>query len=327
MRICIIGNSGHYCYALQGVRENKDLRIVGVSPGSNVDSEQTLRSIATEFSTQYYASYSKMLDHEKPDMVCICTRYDLNADISIECLNRGIHCFTEKSIAHSFEKLEQLSEASQKNGKTIIGMHAMRYSPEFYAAYKAISEGFIGEARLITGQKSYGFGYNRPEFYKDRSTYGGSILWVSSHALDWTYWIMGEFKTLYALQNSDKNLGYGSCEMTSIIAFSFPNGALGTIHSDFFQPDKSRKPGDRLRVAGEKGIVTVQDGKAFITTDTREKTELPLEKGDFFGDYCRELQGTGKCRLSMKDTFYVTSLCLLARESADLSGKVVNLKD
>ena len=98
-----------------------------------------------------------MLDIEQPDVVGISTRYDLNAELSIECLNRGIHCMTEKAIAHTPEKLCEIRKSAEASGKTIIGMHAMRYSPEYYAAYKALKGGAIGEPRLITGQKSYGF--------------------------------------------------------------------------------------------------------------------------------------------------------------------------
>ncbi|MEA2012931.1 MAG: Gfo/Idh/MocA family oxidoreductase [Verrucomicrobiota bacterium] len=326
MNICIIGSSGHYSYVTQGIRDNKELKLVGVAPGSDVDSAEDLKRIADEFGCKPYDSYAEMLDIEKPDVAGISSRYDLNADISIDCLNRGIHCMTEKTIAHSYEKLDAIRKAAENSGKTIIAMHAMRYTPEFYAAYKALEKGAIGEPRLITGQKSYGFNSARPEFYKARDTYGGTILWVASHAIDWAYWMMGEFKTIYALHSAKNNLNYGTCEMVAAIAFSFPNGAIGTINSDFYQPKKSKTPGDQIRIAGDKGIIQVRNNKAFLTTDDQEKIELPLETGDFFGDFCRELQGNGKCRLSMLDTFNVTNLCLRARESADLGGKVFNIK-
>jgi predicted dehydrogenase len=327
MKVCIIGNNGHYGYVIQGVRDNKELKLVGVAPGSDVDSPETLKQIADEFACKYYDSYSEMLDIEKPDIAGISTRYGLNADISIDCLNRGIHCMTEKTIAHNYDKLAKIRQAAEKSGKTIIGMHAMRYTPQYYAAYKALKEGAIGEPRLITGQKSYMFGNSRPEFYKDRDKYGGTILWVASHAIDWTYWMMGEFKSIYALHSAQNNFGYGDCEATSVIAFSFTNNAMGTINADFYQPKKSKIHGDdQVRIAGEKGIIQVRYGKAFLTTHNQEETELPLETGDFFGDFYQELQGKGKCRLSMEDTFYVSNLCLLARESADLGGKAFNLE-
>jgi predicted dehydrogenase len=322
MKVCIIGNNGHYGYVTQGVCDNKELKLVGVAPGSGVDSPEILKKVADKFTCKYYNNYSEMLDIEKPDIAGISTRYDLNAEISIDCLNRGIHCMTEKTIAHSYEKLAEIRKAAEKSSKTIIGMHAMRYNPEYYAAYKALKEGAIGEPRLITGQKSYMFGSSRPEFYKNRKTYGSTILWVASHAIDWTYWMMGEFKSIYALHSAQNNFEYGDCEAASVITFSFTNDAMGTINTDFYQPQKSKiHSDDQVRIAGEKGIIQVQYGKAFLTTHDKEKTELPLEKGDFFGDFCRELQGKGQCRLSMEDSFYVSNLCLLARESADQNGK------
>ena len=48
---------------------------------------------------------------------------------------------------------------------------------------------------------------------------------------------------------------------------------------------------DQVRMAGDKGIINVRYGKAFSTTHEKEEIELPLKTSDFFGDFCRELQG------------------------------------
>jgi predicted dehydrogenase len=55
---------------------------------------------------------------------------------------------------------------------------------------ESIKQGSIGKVRLMNSQKSYKLG-SRSEFYKHRQTYGGTIPWVGSHAIDWMYWLSG----------------------------------------------------------------------------------------------------------------------------------------
>ncbi len=315
----IIGCCGHISYALRDIRQYPELEICGISTATPVDINSAVnRQLTEEFNCHWFDDFRIMLDQLKPDVAIIATRFDLNGSVSLECLRRGINCFTEKSIANSFELLEELHDVAKQNDATIIGMHGMRYEPEFYAAYQAVNNDLIGNPMLFTGQKSYKFGETRPEFYRQRSTYGGTILWVAVHAIDWACWIMGDINDIDARHSSAHNFDYGECEAATVMSFSFANGAMGTINADFYQPQQSKLHGDdRMRIAGDKGIIEVGNKQAFITTHEQPLTELPLETGEFFADFCREINGEGTCRISMQETFRVNKIALQARASAD----------
>jgi predicted dehydrogenase len=315
----IIGSCGHINYALQDIRQYPELVICGISTANPVDIRAELNSqLTTEFNCRWFDDFRIMLDQLKPDVAIIATRFDLNGPVSLECLKRGINCFTEKSIAHSFEILEELRNVAAQNDLLIIGMHGMRYQPEFQAAHQAVKNGLIGNPILFTGQKSYKFGEARPEFYRHRSTYGGTILWVAVHAIDWAYWIMGDINHISARHSNTHNFGYGDCETATVLSFSFNSGAIGTINADFYQPQQAKLHGDdQLRIAGDKGIINVSNKQAFITTHKQARVELPLATGEFFADFCRKLNGTGECRISMQETFRVNEIALQARSSAD----------
>ncbi len=267
-----------------------------------------------------------MLDAVKPDIAVIATRYDRNGIISLECLRRGINCFTEKTIAHDFETLGELQKAAEQNHAKIFGMHCMRYEPHFYAAHQVVVSGIIGEPRLFFGQKSYCFGNSRPEFYKNRQYYGGIILWVAVHAIDLSFWNVGDWKNVSAVQSSTANHDYGDCESHCSIMIDFGAGTIGSINTDFLLPGKFGSHGDdQMRIAGDNGVIWVRDGKAFSATHTTPVTELQAEApGDIFSDICHEINGTGKCLISMEDTFQVSRLALTARMAAD-SGKTIVL--
>lgn len=321
MKIVVIGGAGHIDYALQGIKKNPETlelcAFASAVPGDMPD--YASKMLNYEYEAEYFEDWRDMLDAVKPDVAVIATRFDMNGVVSLECLKRGINCFTEKTIAHSMELLDELKQNAITNKVEIIGMHGMRYSPEFLAAYEAFQNGAIGDISMLYGRKSYHFNDTRPDFYRKRETYGGTILWVAVHAIDWFCWFGGDISEIYATQTVKGNKGYDECEAAAAISMHFANDAVGTISADFLRPKNAGSHGDdQLRIAGEKGIIEVRHGKAVLMDNENQPRELKLKpEGDFFGDFCRSLQGKGECLLSMADTFEVSKTALRARESAD----------
>jgi len=321
MKIVVIGGAGHISYALKSIKENTEtLELCAFASAAPNDITDAMANMLNyEFKAEFFDDWRNMLDGVKPDVAVIATRFDMNGVVSLECLKRGINCFTEKTIAHSLELLDELKQAASDNNVEIIGMHGMRYSPEFFAAYEAFQNGSIGDLSMIYGRKSYHFNDTRPDFYRKRETYGGTILWVAVHAIDWFCWFGGDISEIYATQTVKGNKGYDECESAAAISMHFANDAVGTISADFLRPENAGSHGDdQLRIAGEKGIIEVRHGKAILMDNKNQPQELKLKpEGDFFGDFCRSLQGNGQCRLTMEDTFQVSRTALNARKSAD----------
>jgi predicted dehydrogenase len=320
LKAVIIGTSGHHYYAMQTLNDRRDAVLCGIASGTDGDlSSDAVNSITATAPSPCFASWQRMLDEVKPDIAIIGTRFDRNGVISLECLNRGINCFTEKAVAHSFELLNQLKESAAENHVKIFGMHGMRYEPHFFAAYQAVKSGLIGRPSLFFGQKSYCFGNNRPDFYKHRDTYGGTILWVGIHAIDLSYWMIGNWDNVSASHSTSSNHGYLDCESHSSMLINFADGAIGSINADFLLPGKFGSHGDdQIRVAGDLGSIWVRSGKAYAATHELQSFELPLKpEANFFKDICDEIRGAGKCLISMEDTFMVSHLAIIARQAAD----------
>ena len=320
-QIVVIGGAGHIGYALNGIKKNpKNLKLCAFASAVPGDMPNgTIKMLSNEFNAKAFDDWCDMLDTVKPDVAVIGTRFDMNGVISLECLKRGINCFSEKTIAHSMELLDELKQTAIDSKSEIIGMHGMRYSPEFFAAYEAFQNGAVGDIVMLYGRKSYYFDSSRSDFYRRRKIYGGTILWVAVHAIDWFCWFGGGISEIYAAQTVKGNKGYDECEAATAISMHFANDAVGTISADFLRAKNAGSHGDdQLRIAGEKGVIEVRHGKAILTDNENPPQELELKpEGDFFGDFCRSLQGEGQCRLTMADTFQVSQTALNARESAD----------
>src|SRR5207247_5321177 len=101
--------------------------------------------------------------------------YTLNVFASIAAAEKGIHIMSEKPLATELEDLARLEGVLERTGVQISAMLDMRLSPGFRTVRDTVSKVAIGEPILATAQKSYKFGKDRPWFYKERKTYGGTI--------------------------------------------------------------------------------------------------------------------------------------------------------
>ncbi|OGV56345.1 MAG: hypothetical protein A2017_17750 [Lentisphaerae bacterium GWF2_44_16] len=321
MKIALIGAFGHQGYVVNGVREMPDCEITAVAVGEKgEDVSKLIPGIKGIKGTEprVYEDWREMLDKEKPFAVGVSPMYCNHQKISVECLKRGIHVMCEKPVAMNMDELAELKEVYGKSDAEFVGMHAMRYQANFRAAHDAVKAGLIGRPILMNSQKSYAFSLQRPQFYKERSKFGGTICWVAVHALDWTYWVMGGFKSIYAAHSRIGNMGYGDCESSGVIAFTFSDGGQGCINFDFLKASTDKIAQDRCRIAGEKGVIEVYDKRAFIVTHDAELRELELKPEEsFFKAFIKSIKGEGDCLLNAEDTFEVTRLALLARDSAD----------
>ncbi|HHT36686.1 MAG: Gfo/Idh/MocA family protein [Candidatus Wallacebacter cryptica] len=327
MRVCIIGGSGHASFVFRAMSADPTIEVVGIAPGSEGENTAKFMKEAEKRgqSPKYYDDYRVMLDELKPDIAAVNCHFGDHAKVNFEVLSRKIHLFGEKPLATTMEELAVLEKEYERAGVEVAAMLGLRYDPAFYTAWHAVQDGKIGEVRLLTAQKSYRLG-SRPNFFKNRVSYGGTIPWVGSHAIDWVYWFAGEdFISVMAHHSAMHNRGLGTMEMTGLCHFEFTNEVFGSVNIDYLRPSTAESHGDdRVRAAGTKGVIEVRGGRVYlISADQPGTQELPLmQPPAFFAEFVKQVRGEGQCLVSAKDSFRVTEACLRARESAD-TGKMV----
>lgn len=194
MKVCIVGSAGHTGYVLDGITGNSELLLAGIAPGSEAENVDRLYKSTVDqgYCPRKFDDYVKMLEELKPDIAAVACRFSDHAKIAAQALKMGIHVFVEKPVATTLDDLEMLKEVYRNSGCHLSAMFGIRYEPCFFAAWKAVKDGKIGTVRLMNAQKSYKLG-TRSELYRRRETYGGTIPWVGSHAIDWLYWLIRNF--------------------------------------------------------------------------------------------------------------------------------------
>jgi predicted dehydrogenase len=328
MKIVIIGTCGHSGIIFRDIDKSTNAKIVGFSPGCK---EEDISKRATVYNQYYpdikiYDDYLQMIDELKPDIAAVGSYYYLNQEITMQLLKRGIHCISEKPSALTLEGLEELKEVYKTSGVEYVSMLEMRYSPLFLAAYNEIKKGSIGTPLMVTVQKTYKLG-NRSFLFRNRNFYGGTIPYVGIHGIDLMLWIMDSpVETVFARHTREGNSNHQELESCAIVGLSFKNGTFGSANIDFLNPDKAGGHGDdRIRVAGDKGIIEVKEGKTTLVTNDNPPVSVDTTPSRFFfPDFVSHIKKEGTCLLSAEDSFYSTEVVLKARLSAD-EKKTINV--
>jgi predicted dehydrogenase len=223
------------------------------------------------------------------------------------------------------EQLERLRRAYSQGKAALCPMLAYRYHPAFHAAWRAIKEGLVGEPLLITAQKSYKLGTRHP-MYTHRATYGGTIPWVAIHAIDWIYWFTGGRMTeTSASHTATGNRGHGEMESSGTCFYRLASGGSAALTFDYFRPGGAPTHGDdRVRVAGEKGIVEIINGEAVLLTHDAGPRRLEKEEPlSLFQEFVRSIDEKTPIRITAADAFAVSEIALRTREAADTKSPVV----
>lgn len=308
MKVCFIGACGHSKQAYRYLKTRTDVTFVGMAPWS----EHEKMTSAFDTAIPYFDNAEEMLDNTKPDLAIVSPVFALTSQAIIACAKRGINVFSEKPVASSMDELEAVEKAIRDSGIEFCAMHYLRYTPAFYHGAQLVRNGEIGEVRLVTAQKSYKFG-TRPDWYGDRSLYGGTIPWVGIHAIDWIYHFTGK-RFL-----SVKSHSFGdSPEMASLSQFELEDGAIASVNVDYYRPSKAVTHGDdRIRCAGTKGVIEVRDDCIYLSNESGNQVLKPTEAPELLEEFL-----DGRCPISAEEIIYLTKVSLAARDSAD-SGKSI----
>ena len=321
---------GHVNYVVDGLKADPTCTFVAAARHEEGERlEPVLNSdAARRDQPKVYEDYRQMLDEVRPDIVCVCMKYYRNAEGCIAAAEQAATSCARNRSRRNWRTCSGVREAVQRAGVRLTGMFGYRFDGHFQAAQKAVADGLIGEPVLAFGQKSYKFG-TRPEWYKDRRTYGGTIPWVAIHAIDFVRYVTGlEYTSVTAQQANKAHPDYPGLEDCGALLFGLSNGGQAVITFDYLRPSQADGHGDdRLRVAGTEGVLEVRpaDDCCQAITHKQAVVELPHSGDiDLFGDFVKELRGQGQHLIGPEEAFRLTEVALKAREAAD-TGKTIAL--
>lgn len=320
IRIGLIGLDGHYYEITGALPRIPDAELVAVADPAGATRPQFA-------SIRRYKDYREMLDREQLDVVGVCNNNGERAEAVLASIERKLHVVAEKPLAIARADLGRIRAALARNKDVrLTTLLPMRFEPEYLAIKQVADSGEIGEVAQISAQKSYQAG-DRPEWYKRRATYGGTIPWIGIHMIDLMRWSSGrEFTEAVSFVSHIGFPELGDMENVTASMFRLDNGGVATLRMDYLRPGTAPSHGDdRLRLAGTKGIVEYQESTGVTllsgSKPPRVIRELPPRRSLFIDFLQSVYLGTAPA-LTLEDVFRVNEITLLAQESAERRAMV-----
>jgi predicted dehydrogenase len=195
------------------------------------------------------------LRKHKPDAVIVANPTSMHLDIAIPAVEAGCHMLLEKPVSNSLERLGVLQNAAQKSGSRILVGFQFRYHPTLNKARELIQKGALGKVLTVHAH----WGEYLPQWhpwedyrqsYAARAELGGGVILTLTHPLDYLRYLIGEVASLWSFNGHISPLDV-SVEDVAEIGLKFINGAIGSVHLNYFQ----RPPVHRLEIVGTNGTL------------------------------------------------------------------------
>ena len=132
-----------------------------------------------------YETYQELFEKEELDFVVSALPTVLHKDFSVYALNHGVHVFSEKPMALSFEDCKEMAECAIKNDKVLMIGQCLRFSGAYmkvkeYVDSKEYGKPLRAELRRYSSTPLWGF--NR--WHLDRKQSGGFPIDMHVHDVD-----------------------------------------------------------------------------------------------------------------------------------------------
>ncbi len=169
--------------------------------------------------------YSQILQDPKVDMIMICTRHNLHAQMIIQALEAGKAVFVEKPMALTLEETEKVMETARRTGTPFMVGFNRRFSKYAVETKKAIRD----RQNPIILSYRMNAGYIPQESWIQSEEGGGRIIGEGCHIIDlFNYFTDSEAESISVNQISPKT-DHVSRTDNCVITVKYKDGSICTL--------------------------------------------------------------------------------------------------
>jgi predicted dehydrogenase len=219
--------------------------------------------------TRQYEKLEDMLKDGNVDALVVSTPNYLHAPQTIAALNTGVHVMVEKPMAMNAAEAEQMCEAADKSGATLMVAHCWRFDPDvLWLKEQSKKLGRIIRTKGIGVHTHWGPSgwFTQKEFAG-----GGAMADVGIHALDTARFLLGDPKPVSVFAKISTYYKDFDVDDTGVTIVEWDNSATSYVESGWWQPHADG-PEAATQLYGTEGF-----GQLFPT-----HLELPNQKENKF---------------------------------------------
>lgn len=196
-----------------------------------------------------YGSYEEMLSDPAVDLVYIATPHSHHAEQMKMCIHHGKPVLCEKAFTPNLHQAEEVLALAHEKGVYVAEAIWPRYMPSRQIINDLLSEGAIGEPRMLYANLCYAIEHKerivRPELA------GGALLDLGVYVLNFASMVFGDDIVRI---NSTVELFDTGVDRTETITIKYRSGRMAQLMaSAAFNSDR------RCVVYGTKGYLTVDN--------------------------------------------------------------------
>jgi predicted dehydrogenase len=234
----------------------------------------------TEFGKQFNIArqYEKLEDLLKDggvDALVVSTPNYLHAPQTIATLDAGVHVMVEKPMAMNAQEAQQMCEAAEKSGRTLMVAHCWRFDPDvLWLKEQSKKLGRIIRTKGIGVHTHWGPSgwFTQKEFAG-----GGALADMGIHALDTARFLLGDPKPVSVYAKIGTYYKDFDVDDTGVIIVEWDNGATSYIESGWWQPHADG-PEAATQLYGTKGFGQLFPTHLELSNGKEEKIDI-IESG------------------------------------------------
>ena len=204
---------------------------------------------------KFYSDLDELLG-ENLDGISIATPDTAHAEIAVKAAAKGVHMLVEKPLATTVGECSRMIAAAKAKGVHLMVDWHNRWNPPYYYAWQAIRNGELGDLSYIYYRLSDTIYV--PTKMLPWAGKSSVMLFLGSHALDTTCWLMGQKPVRIFCQRKEGILtgrGIPTADMY-ITMLDFANGASAVIENCWVLPQSSPSLIDhKCEIIGSKGVI------------------------------------------------------------------------
>ncbi|UGS38784.1 Gfo/Idh/MocA family protein [Capillimicrobium parvum] len=186
-----------------------------------------------------------LLTDDALDAIVLATPVPTHADLAVEVLEAGKHCFVEKPLATRVADAERAVAAAERAGKVLMVGHLLQYHPGVNKLRGLVRSGELGDIHYIYGNR-LNLGQLRAE---------ENALWsLGAHDISVVLHLAGDEEPYEFSARGESYMRHGIEDV--VFGFMrFPSGLSAHLHLSWLDPHKER----RFTVVGSKRMATFDD--------------------------------------------------------------------
>lgn len=197
-----------------------------------------------------YGSYEELLEDPLIDAVYISLPNSLHCEWAFKASQNGKHILCEKPAGTNPDEVKLVLEECRENNVLFMEGFMYRFHPQHQMVKKHISDGTIGDVKLVKSSFSFPLSARHSKIRLSKSLGGGCLLDIGCYCVDISRWIF-ESEPLSVFSHAVISKEYGVD--TSFVGFlSFPGGKEAVFDCSF---EMCRR--NSYEVIGSKGKIEV----------------------------------------------------------------------